>query len=302
MFGPLFLLIVGIWAGATSVIFIKDSEVPPMLLSAYRLLGGGLLLSPLMLRDLRRHRTAFGRRHVRRAALPGVVLGLHFITWIEGARMTLAANASLIVNMVPVAMPFLMLAMIRERINRGEALGTLAAMAGVGLLAWSDYTFSPDHFRGDLICLGSMVLFALYLALGRRNRDFPTIWLYVVPVYLIGGAFCFLVGLAFHHPAAGDYPRDLWMILGLAVVPTIIGHSTLNWCMKHMRGQVVGIATLGQFIFAGVMAYFYPPLREAPTWTFYPASVLVVAGAVVALRATPPTRVEADAEGLAESG
>jgi len=52
-----------------------------------------------------------------------------------------------------------------------------------------------------------------------------------------------------------------------------------------MRAQVVAIGTLGQFVFAGIMAYFF--LHEVPDWHFYLASVLLVVGAVIAIRATP---------------
>jgi drug/metabolite transporter (DMT)-like permease len=45
------------------------------------------------------------------------------------------------------------------------------------------------------MCLVSMLLFALYLALGRRNRDFPSVWLYVIPVYGQAAAVCLLVAL-----------------------------------------------------------------------------------------------------------
>ena len=41
-----------------------------------------------------------------------------------------AANATLIVNFVPVAMPFLLYFQLRERISRAEAGGTAIAFAG----------------------------------------------------------------------------------------------------------------------------------------------------------------------------
>jgi drug/metabolite transporter (DMT)-like permease len=289
MFWRILLLAFGLWACATSVIFIKACRVPPVLLASYRLLVAAAALSPLFVRDLRRHRSRYTWRHVAAAALPGAVLGVHFITWIAGARRTLAANASLIVNMVPLVMPLLLHAMLRERPSRREGAGTAVAMAGVALLAGLDYHLSAAYFRGDLICFGSMLLFAVYLALGRGNRHFPSLWLYVVPVYLFGGVICFAASLPLVHPLAGDYPRDLWMILGLGIVPTVMGHSILNYSMKHFRGQFVAVANLGQFIFAGAMAFAL--LSEVPQWNFYVAAVLVIGGAWATLGARPrPSR------------
>ena len=72
--------------------------------------------------------------------------------------------------------------------------------------------------------------------------------------------------------------------IALGLVPTVIGHSLLNNAMRKLRGQVVSIAVMGQFVIAGILAY--PLLGETPDWTFYPASVAVVIGGVLA--ATKP--------------
>jgi drug/metabolite transporter (DMT)-like permease len=284
------LLVLGVFACSTAAIWIKSidaSSVHWSLIAAYRLLLAALILAPLFARDLRRHRARYARRHLRRSLLPGVILAAHFLTWIPGVQLTLAANASLVVNMVPVAMPFLLYALMRERLNAGEWAATALAVAGVALLAAADYRFSPQLFLGDVICFASMILFALYLALGRLNRDFPSIWLYLVPLYFAAGLVCFAASLAFTRPWAVGSAADVLCIVGLAVVPTVLGHSALNWSMRHIRGQVVGVVNLGQFIFAGVMGYLLLRPPEVPPWTFYPAAALVVAGAYLALRATP---------------
>ena len=299
------LLVFGVWACATAVIMIKLCRVHPVLLAACRLLVAAVVLAPLFARDLRRCRGRYGLALLRKTVLPGLLLGAHLVTWIIGARLTPAANSSLIVNMVPVAMPFLLYVLVRERLTRGELLATATAMAGVGVLAAADYRVGDTSFLGDVVCFVSMVLLAWYLALGRRNRDFPTIWLYVTPLYLFAGMACLIaalltagvwaapgvrgalqcLGLGDVHPLAVAAASDWMWILALGIIPTVMGHSILNYSMKHLRGQVVSITILGQFIFAGAMAYWI--LSEIPCWSFYPASVLVVGGAVLVLRFAP---------------
>ena len=293
MFWRIPLLVLGVWACGTAVIMIKSCTVHPVLLSSYRLVVAVAVLAPLFVRDWRRNRPGFGWAQLRKTILPGVLLGGHFITWISGARMTLAANASLIVNMVPIAMPFLMHFLIRERLTRVEYLATALALTGVAVLAGGDYRLENTYFPGDMVCVVSMLLLATYLALGRRNRDFPTIWLYLVPLYAVAAVTCFFASLPFVSPLAVDSARDGLMIVGLALVPTVMGHSILNYSMKHIRGQTVSVANLGQFIFAGLMAYAF--LGEIPHANFYIACTLVVTGAVIALRSMPnKTPIETD--------
>ena len=277
------LLLLGVYACSTAVIMIKAGTVPPMLLAGYRILIAAVVLAPLLVRDLRRFRGQITWRDLAPTILPGVVLGMHFITWIDGARRTLAANAALIVTMVPIAMPFFLLAMLRERLTRGELGGTIVAMLGVAVLGASDYHVSPGHLRGDAICFGSMLLFCWYLVLARKHRHFQSIWLYVVPLYFAGGVLCLAAGLVMERGVQVTYnAKEILLIIGLAIVPTVIGHSILNYSMKHMRGQIVGVMTLTEFVFAGVMAFFF--FGEIPSWAFYPAAALVLAGAIIIVK------------------
>jgi drug/metabolite transporter (DMT)-like permease len=257
-------------------------------LSSFRLLGAAVLLFPMFERARRRHAGRFGTAEFRRTVVPGLVLAAHFVSWVVGARMTLAANASLIVNMVPLAMPFLLYFVAAERIRRAELLATALGLTGIVVLSAND--FRSGELVGDLVCFVSMLLFALYLALGRRNRDIPSIWLYVVPLYAIAGLACLTVG-AGRLRSALEFPVREWLLLlALAVVPTILGHSLLNGAMKHFRGNVVSVCNVGQFVFAAVSAWVV--FGELPKPAFWPAALLVVAAAVIALRGTARATVE----------
>jgi len=263
------------------MIKLRD-KLPPVYLASYRCLGAALILSPFFLRGLARNPGGFTRRHLLRCLLPGLLLGIHFVTWIIGADGPPAANSSLIVNMVPLVMPFVLFAIMRERPTRGELAGSALAIAGVIVMTASDFSFSPEHFRGDVLCLVSMCFFCVYLVLARRNRDFATVWLYLVPVYATAGIVCLAGGIAWGEPLLACPPGDLAIAAGLALVPTVIGHSTLNWSMRHLGAQAVGVANLGQVLFASTMAYFI--LNETPRGTTGLAAALIAGGIVVALR------------------
>lgn len=278
------LLIFGVFCCSTAVIMIKTTQTHPVLLSALRLFVATAALSPVFFRALRRHRHAFTAAHLRATLFPGVTLAVHFISWIAGARMTPAANSSLIVNLVPVVMPVMLVVFLKERLTKTELLATVIAMVGVVVLTSADFSIDPQHFLGDMVCFGSMLALAYYMLLGRRNRDIPSLWLYVVPVYAIAGVICFAVSLFFVSPFQPYPPGEVLLILGLGLVPTVLGHSILNYAMKHMRGQVVSILNMGQFIFAAVMAYFI--YAEVPGWPLYAASALVVSGAILVVNQT----------------
>ena len=70
--------------------------------------------------------------------------------------------------------------------------------------------------------------------------------------------------------------RNLLMVLALAGISTVIGHSALNYAMQQLRGQTVTVLNLFQFVVAGIFAYLL--YGEVPGIMFYPASVLVISG------------------------
>jgi drug/metabolite transporter (DMT)-like permease len=268
------LLLLAVFSASTAVIMIKASTVHPVLLASLRLCVAAVVLTPVFVRDLRRHRAAYTRAHLRASLLPGFVLAVHLMSWIVGARMTPTANASLIVNLMPLAMPFFLVWLTGESLNRRELIATAVALVGVAVLTTGDLNLSSTYFVGDLICLGSMLFYALYLALGRRNRTFPTVWLYLVPLYTVGALVSMSVALFFVNPLHPYSSRDVALILGLGFVPTVLGHSLLNRSMQHFRGQLVTLVNMSQFVFAGTMAYFL--FGEVPAPTFFVASGLVV--------------------------
>jgi drug/metabolite transporter (DMT)-like permease len=286
----LLLLVFGTFISATSVVMIKASAIHPLLQSPYRLLGAAILLTPFFFRELRERGEAPRLGLAVPPLVPGVLLGLHFIAWIYGARLTLASNSTVIVNMSPVVMPFFAFFLLSSVPSRREVLGTIVAAAGVALLAVADYRGDPEHFTGDIYCFAAMLLFVAYLALGRRNNGTGRIWSFLVPLYYEGGLFCLAAALVLGvSPVAGITWMDVAMTAGLAIGPTIMGHSIMNWAMLRFPPQVVSIVNLGQFIFAGILAFFL--FGEIPRAIFYITSALIVTGAVVAIL---PRRRDAD--------
>ena len=278
------LLMLGQIFGASSVLFIKISHIQAGFLAADRLLLAALILLPLFLRERRNLAAApdAAKQPVwTRSIIPGVLLGLHLATWNLGARMTTATNASLIVNLVPLVMPFLIFFLLREKPRSYELIGTLVAVGGLTLLSLGALQLDRQTLAGDGICLVSMLLVAGYLALGRRNSS-GGLWAYIVPLYAIGGVSAFLISLPFGNPLAQPLSaEDIIAILGLTLVCTVIGHSINNWAMRHFRAQFVSLMAATQFIWAGIGAWFL--FNESPQSGFYLSSLIILAGVAVAV-------------------
>lgn len=278
------LLLFGVISGSTAVIMIKASTENPLLVASYRLLVAAIVLMPFFLRDLAAAEQPYGWKQLAWTTPPAIFLAVHFMSWVIGARMTQVANASLIANLTPVVMPFFVWIFFRERVNRQEIIGTVLTLIGLLVLTGSTLSVSKTSFTGDLICFGSMLAFAVYLALGRKNGARLSLWMYMVPLYTIAGLICLGSALFVINPIKPYSQLNVLLILGLGIIPTVLGHTILNFSLKYFRGQVVSVTNLTQPIFATLLGFLI--FGERPRPVFYIAGMVILSGVLVVLTAS----------------
>jgi drug/metabolite transporter (DMT)-like permease len=280
-FYHILLLFFGVMCGATAVLMIKAGDEHPFLVASYRLLVAALVLTPFYIRDRKAYQGEYDWKQVGWTVIPAITLAVHFMSWVVGARMTFVANASLLANLTPVAMPFFVWMLFNEKVKRREIIGSFITLCGVLLLTFTNLRISPETIRGDLICFGSMLAFAFYLALGRKNAHRLSVWLYMVPLYWIAGLICLGTSLFFVDPIKAYTLKNVLLIVGLGIIPTVFGHTILNYSMKFFRGQVVSVCNLGQPIFAGIFGFIL--FGEKPTSNLYLAAAIILTGILVVL-------------------
>jgi drug/metabolite transporter (DMT)-like permease len=110
-----------------------------------------------------------------------------------------------------------------------------------------------------------------------------------VPLYALAGVICLIAGvgwMALRGDFAwlgADWRAELVAIVGLAVLPTVLGHSLINRAFREIRGQAVSTINLSQAIFAAILAATL--LGEFPDPSIYVAGALILGGAVLVVRA-----------------
>jgi|SaaInlStandDraft_1057018.scaffolds.fasta_scaffold05434_7 drug/metabolite transporter (DMT)-like permease len=275
------ILLLGVATAATAIIMIKKSSLSPVYLAGLRLILAAFITLPFFIKEKRKEATPIATV-IKSTWQPGLALGTHFILWTQGARMIPAANASLVVNMMPIFMPFTVYLIFREKINTVEIFATFLAMIGLGFIVIDDISLSSDYFLGNLVCMAGMILLTIYLALGKRRITFKGLWIYLTPLYFFGGVFCLATEVAIHGWELTIPPRDFLAAILLAIFPTVIGHGIFNRSMRIMRPQIVSLINLFQVAFAGLYGYFL--FHEIPEILFIPALIFILGGSVIAIK------------------
>jgi drug/metabolite transporter (DMT)-like permease len=136
----------------------------------------------------------------------------------------------------------------------------------------------PRAILGDALALIGALTAAIYFVSGRRLRSSLDLWPYVGLVY--GTCFCVLLILALvaRAPLAPQPPRELAIFAALALGPMLLGHTGLNWALKHSPAYVVNLTLLGEPVGATLIAAMLPGIREVPRPATLIGGIVVLAG------------------------
>lgn len=282
-------LLLGLGAGivtmSSSSILIRMAQaegVPSLSIAAWRLVFASLVLLPYAILRRREEMRSFTRKEWVLVASAGVFLGLHFATWIGSLGMTSVASSVVLVSMGPVFVALGSWLLLRERLAVTAAAGIAVAAAGSAIIGWADLGRGHDRLVGDLLALTGAVMVAGYLVIGRRVRARRSLGVYIALVYGAAMVTLLFIVLVAGKPMAGfSLPAYGWM-LALALVPQLIGHSTLNWALRHLSAAFVAAATLAEPVASGILAYLI--LGERITPLILLGAALILVGIYVASR------------------
>ena len=216
-------------------------------------------------------------------ALAGVLLGLHFWAWIASLRYTSVASSVVLVSLRPIFAWTMAALWLGEFPGLRERWGIVIAVLGAILIGAADARASRGALAGDVLALVGALAVAGYVVIGRRVRRAVAVWSYVSVVYAVAAAALALVALARGTPLTGFGARD-WTVIGaMAAGPMLVGHTGMNYALKHLSASTVNVAALGEPIGASVIAWLVPAIHEVPSPGVGIGAGLVLAGIVLAL-------------------
>ena len=269
-------------------------EAPPLAIAMYRNVFATAVLLPLALFRHADELLALRRRDVVALAGAGVLLAVHFGSWVPSVTLTTVAASTVLVSTQPLWSAALARVFLRERVRRGVAVGIAIAFAGAVLISGFDFTLSARAFVGDLLALTGAAAVAGHriLALGPRRR------LSLLPVVAVMYGACAvvltLVVFISGTPAAGfDGQTWLWIVL-MALGPQVVGHTLFNLLLRDVDPTVLALAIMGEAVGATLLALAL--FGEIPPLGSVFGGALLLTGIFVAVRAQSRRALEAPVE------
>jgi drug/metabolite transporter (DMT)-like permease len=273
---PRLALLAAVFATSWGSILARLCVSGPLGVAFYRLLFSALIVLPAVLLRPPESVKRRGRRPALLVPAAGLLLALHFATWITSLWYTSIGASVVLVSMAPVFAVVLSRIFLREAASIRTVAAVIVALAGTAVITGGDLDPGLDHWKGDLLALAGALFMAAYLLIGRSVRAEIAFGGYLFGVYATGAAFMALLAFSVEGPGASFPERDwIWLVL-MAAGPGVAGHGLLNWSVRHLRTYVVNAAQLGEPILATFYAWVL--LGERPGAHLYAGGVLVIAG------------------------
>ena len=280
-----FLALVAVLGVSMSGPLMAGAAAPALAIGMWRNALGAMAIAPFAARSAPAELGGLDRAGRRDLLLAGVMLAVHFGTWITALKFTTVAAATAMVSMQLV----FIVAIDRlhgSRIAGSVIVGSALAIGGVFVITGVDFTVSTRALTGDLLALVGGAAAAVYLDAGSRVRRQMSSSAYSMACFAICALLLGVVSLLAGIELTG-FALSTWIaIVAVTVVAQLLGHSVFNHLLSVMSPSTISLLLLLEVPGAALLAGVF--LGQTPVAGVYLGLVLILAGLGVVVLRRPP--------------
>jgi len=276
-FNPYIAVVIGVIAVSTSAILVKlASGAPAGIIAFYRLFLAVIMMIPIIFLKYKQELRTIKKRDWILATLSGVFLAAHFILWFESLNYTSVASSVVLVTLQPVFAFIGTYFFFGERFSIAAIISMLITLVGSIVIGWGDFQISGLALFGDILALLGAITVTGYFLLGQQLRRRLSLMTYTFIVYGISSITMFIYNLFLGNDFIHYSPYYWLLFLGLAIIPTFLGHTLFNWALKWVSTSTISMAIVFEPIGATILAYFI--LGEVVTASQWLGGSIVIFG------------------------
>lgn len=287
----IFAAIASTSAAAILIRLALQESMPPILVAGARLFIATIILTPITLNNYWTNIRHLSLTELLLTCTSGLFLAIHFIAWVSALQYTTVLVSVVIVSTGPIWVAILEVIFFKIRLSQLVIIGLLIALAGgvfIGMpLIGTDETEAASSIvNQDTTLIGAVlswigaVAVSVYMLIGRKLRAklpvIPYIWL----VYGIASIILLMMVLITATPVTGFRLEGYLILIAMALIPQLIGHSSLNYVLEYFPATLVSMFSqlepIGSAILALIIFAEIPPPQQLI------GSVIIISGVLLA--------------------
>ena len=278
---PFFILIIGAIAIAFSPIFVRFSDVDPIMTAFYRIfisLPFFLFFSFFNIIEKVKF-PEFNNSYII-FLVSGIFFALDLICWHWSIKLTTVSKATFLSNLAPIVVIIFSLIFLKERFSKFFYLAALLSMVGMLMLLGESFKFNKSQFIGDLLGVLTAVWYGSYIVTISQLRKKYNSTSIMFLSGIVTAIILLIVSILFEQSLIPQSLFTITIIFLLGFICQFMGQSFITYSLAYLSASLSSLCLLIQPIAATVLAYFF--FQEKLTTIQFFGSALILIGIYIA--------------------
>ena len=222
---------------------------------------------------------------MRQALLPGALFGITIIVGFAAVKHTSVSNASLISNLMPVAVVIIARFVMHEPVHTRQFIAVGVALLGVAIVVFGAGSSGDASIYGDFLAVLNVVVWTAFFLRMKNLRDVGLhSWSLLAAVTTVAAIVAVPPSLLAADDLGGMNESSWVFLVAMVLLPGVVGHGLMTWASGHLPVTVSSLLTLGSPVVSAIGAWLW--LDQSMTgWQCLGSAVVLGALGAIALNA-----------------
>ena len=278
---PFFILVLGAVSIAFSPIFVRFSDVDPIITAFYRIflsLPFFLFFSSTKL--IEKINFNVFKNHFALIFISGLFFALDLICWHWSIKLTTVSKATFLSNLAPIVVIMYALFFLKERFSKFFMIAVLLSMSGMFLLLGESFQFNKTQFVGDLLGVLTALWYGSYIVtISQLRKKFNSTTI----MFLSGSvssALVLIAALLFEQNLIPQSVFTITVLFLLGFICQFMGQTFITYSLAYLPASLSSLSLLIQPVTATILAYMF--FEEKLTLIQFMGSILILTGIYIA--------------------
>ncbi len=228
-------------------------SVPAVAISFWRMTFGAIILWSF---SLFKRQSCLQKSNLIRTIISGFFLGIHFVLFFSSIKLTTIANATFLGTLAPMVTYIIEKIILKRNHNFYLTAGLCLALLGATIIISNRFDFSSSYTIGNLLAILSSIFIGLSLIISENVRGQVSTISYSRTLFLTAACTLLLIAQVSNTNIVNYTIYDFSGLLFLGIVPTLLGHGILYYCIRYISPTIVASIPMGEPIIASAIAWF----------------------------------------------
>ena len=278
---PFFILVLGAVSIAFSPIFVRFSDVDPIITAFYRIflsLPFFLFFSSTKL--IEKINFNVFKNHFVLIFISGLFFALDLICWHWSIKLTTVSKATFLSNLAPIVVIVYALFFLKEKFSKFFVIAVLLSLSGMFLLLGESFQFNKTQFLGDLLGVLTALWYGSYIVtISQLRKKFNSTTI----MFLSGSvssALVLIAALLFEQNLIPQSVFTITILFLLGFICQFMGQTFITYSLAYLPASLSSLSLLIQPVTATILAYLF--FEEKLTLIQFMGSILILIGIYIA--------------------